>query len=275
MRTVSQRQLGILRKLKRKKYREQLGLFIAEGWHTLEQIAENKVLPIQEVYLTNDHIDSAEWQKLQRLGIPEDRCFVLSNSDAAEVSDTEQSSGWLATIQIPKPTELNSLIDAGVAAKGDEPEGSTRKIFIALDEIQDPGNLGTILRTAVWMGVEGVIFGKGCVDAWNPKVVRSTVGASGMIPYVSGELAELLPNFESKGWNIGILEGSDRAEPLSNPLEKGAFIWVVGNESRGISEEVRALGYKEYRIESTGKGVESLNAAMALGIALYRTVNFS
>jgi TrmH family RNA methyltransferase len=275
MRTISQRQLGILRKLKRKKYREQFGLFVAEGWHTLQQIAENKELHIHEVYLVHDHVKSEEWQTLIQLGVSEDRCFTLSHSECDEVSDTEQSSGWIATIQIPKPASAPSLIRAKGSDAEAERSGSTRKILIALDEIQDPGNLGTILRTAVWMGVSGVIFGKGCVDSWNPKVVRSTVGALGMLPYMSGELVELLPEFVSQGWKVGILDGSNRATPLSEPLGEGAFIWVVGNESRGISEEIQSLNYPEYRIESSSNGVESLNAAMALGIALYRTVNFS
>ena len=153
---------------------------------------------------------------------------------------------------------------------------ASNPILLALDEIQDPGNMGTIIRTAVWFGVQGILLGEGCVDMWNPKVVRSTVGASGYVDHTPAKLEEALMECHYQGWNIMLLDGSEGATPLSSQLPSGPKVWVLGNESRGLSTRLKEIPeFTRYHIEQQGKGVESLNAAMAMGIALYRSVNFS
>ena len=281
MNTASQKQLSLLRKLKQKKYRERLGVFLAEGFHTIEQIASNKILQLDELFIDFEHDNSKQLNTLLSSGFPADRVYATNKSTMKELSDTDHSSGWLATVQIPNSPSLAELLYYSTVSSSAERSSSihtetvNNPLLIALDEIQDPGNMGTIIRTAVWFGAQGILLGEGCVDIWNPKVVRSTVGASGIVAHTSVRLEDALIECYHKGWNIMLLDGSDTALQLSSELPNGPKVWVLGNESRGLSTRLKDIPeFTKYRIKGQGKGVESLNAAMAMGIALYRSVNF-
>ena len=280
MNTASQKQLSLLRKLKLKKHREQLGVFLAEGYHTIEQIVINKKLVLDELHIDFEHDQSEQLVSLLESGLDKDRVFGMNKSTINDLSDTEHTSGWLAVIQIPASHPLDDLLALNSSAfeqQAIEPITSVANpILLALDEIQDPGNMGTIIRTAVWFGVQGILLGEGCVDMWNPKVVRSTVGASGFVAHTPAKLEEALMKCHDQGWNIMLLDGSEGATPLSSQLPSGPKVWVLGNESRGLSTRLKEIPeFTRYRIERQANGVESLNAAMAMGIALYRSVNFS
>jgi RNA methyltransferase, TrmH family len=280
MNTASQKQLSLLRKLNRKKHREQLGVFLAEGYHTIEQMVTNKKLVVDELFIDLEHEQSAPLQFLLDSGLDADRVYGINKSTIKDISDTEHASGWLAVIQIPASRSLEDLLALNTSAYEQQTVdpiiSAANPILLALDEIQDPGNMGTIIRTAVWFGVQGILLGEGCVDMWNPKVVRSTVGASGFVAHTPAKLEEALMECHYQGWNIMLLDGSEGATPLSSQLPSGPKVWVLGNESRGLSTRLKEIPeFTRYRIEQQGKGVESLNAAMAMGIALYRSVNFS
>jgi TrmH family RNA methyltransferase len=147
-------------------------------------------------------------------------------------------------------------------------------LIIATDAIQDPGNLGTIIRTASWFGVQGLLLGKGTVDHFHPKVVRSTAGATGSIPFIDRDLKELLPLFEGRGWRVVLLDTGAGSSPLRELKTRGKTIIVVGNEANGIDPLLYVNGRKRTRISSPRKteSVESLNAAIATSIALYALV---
>ena len=280
MNTASQKQLSLLRKLKLKKHREQLGVFLAEGYHTIEQMVINKKLVVDELFIDFEHEQSEQLVSLLKSGLNADRVYGMNKSTIKNLSDTEHTSGWLAIIQIPASRSLDDLLALNSSAfeqqSVDPITSASNPILLALDEIQDPGNMGTIIRTAVWFGVQGILLGEGCVDMWNPKVVRSTVGASGYVDHTPAKLEEALMECHYQGWNIMLLDGSEGATPLSSQLPSGPKVWVLGNESRGLSTRLKEIPeFTRYHIEQQGKGVESLNAAMAMGIALYRSVNFS
>ena len=280
MNTASQKQLSLLRKLKLKKHREQLGVFLAEGYHTIEQMVINKKLVVDELFIDFEHEQSEQLVSLLESGLDAARVYGMNKSTIKELSDTEHTSGWLAVVQIPASHSLDdllALISSAIEQQTVDPiTSAANPILLALDEIQDPGNMGTIIRTAVWFGVQGILLGEGCVDMWNPKVVRSTVGASGFVAHTPAKLEEALLKCHDQGWNIMLLDGSEGATPLSSQLPSGPKVWVLGNESRGLSTRLKEIPeFTRYRIEQHGKGVESLNAAMAIGIALYRSVNFS
>jgi len=280
MNTASQKQLSLLRKLKLKKHREQLGVFLAEGYHTIEQIVTNKKLVVDELFIDFEHGQSEQLVSLLESGLEADRVYGMNKSTIKDLSDTEHTSGWLAVIQIPASHSLDELLGLNSSAfkqqTVDPIISAAYPILLALDEIQDPGNMGNIIRTAVWFGVQGILLGEGCVDMWNPKVVRSTVGASGFVAHTPAKLEDALMECHYQGWNIMLLDGSEGATPLSSKLPSGPKVWVLGNESRGLSTRLKEIPeFTRYRIEQQGKGVESLNAAMAMGIALYRSVNFS
>ncbi|HKJ44702.1 MAG TPA: RNA methyltransferase [Balneolales bacterium] len=256
LKKISNRQLTELRKLGRKKYRVESGLFIAEGLRTVEQILENDKIRVQALYIDDsNHLwEDQKWQKL----IADIKWFTVPSVDFTDISDTENPQGILALCQIPEEVSLDDLKDK-------------TGCIVALDRIQDPGNLGTILRTAVWFGTAGVVLGKGTVDQYHPKVVRSTAGATGILPCLTVSMNETLGYLEDQGWQVVLLDGSPGVQSLSAFKPPKRTVLVVGNEAQGIDDSL--IKEKRIRVGITGfntsRGVESLNAAMALGIALY------
>ena len=148
----------------------------------------------------------------------------------------------------------------------DMPEYFPYGLIVVLDCVQDPGNLGTILRTADAFGVSGVILGDGCADPFAPKPVRASMGSVYHIPIWSGSVCAELTRLKEQGFSLicGHLEGE---EVFPETTEKMALI--IGNEGGGVSEEAAGLSIK-YRLPMYGFA-ESLNASVAAGILIYET----
>lgn len=253
MNKVSQNQLRLLKRLKQRKQREKEQLFIVEGERAVQQIVNNSVLEIDSVFIT-------EGREIG-ISINKNMVFEIDSSEMAEIADTENTQGILALCKMPVEANINSLAqEAGV--------------IVATDSIQDPGNLGTIIRTATWFNSKAILLGKGSVDMFNPKVVRSTVGATGTLPFIMGNLSELLPQLEENGWEVLLLDGNEGSIPIGSQKTSDKIILVVGNEANGISDEL--LQSKRTRVlipaKASSNTVESLNAAVALSIVLW-TVN--
>lgn len=249
MRKASKNEIKLLRKLNRKKYREKEQRFIVEGERAVEQVTENGLLEVETVFVVEGKATSDRLSAIS--AFVEEDVFT-------EVADTDNPQGILAVCKIPPEIEPGKLADQS-------------GIIVATDAIQDPGNMGTILRTAAWFGAKALIAGKGSVDVYHPKVVRSTAGATGSIAVLSGELEEIFEELEKAGWEILLLDGGDESVNLGSvhPAEK--TVLVVGNEGNGISEKLLKSGRKKIRIESAPgqEKVESLNAAVAVSIALW------
>lgn len=183
--------------------------------------------------------------------------FFLTDKLFKEISDTENPQGILAIIKI-KVYELSELFIDG-------------NFYIMLDSIQDPGNMGTIIRTADAAGAAGIIVSKGCVDIYNPKVLRATMGSIFHIPicfYV--DAAELIATLKAKGIKVfaSHLKGS------SNYFEhvmRENIVLVIGNEANGISDEIVSLADVLVKIPMPGRS-ESLNASVAAGLLMYEVV---
>ena len=141
--------------------------------------------------------------------------------------------------------------------------------MVAFDAVQDPGNVGTIIRTAAWFGAAGLLLGHGTADPYHPKVVRSTAGATGALDYVKGDLAELLAKFENEDWQVYLMDGGSDSIELQSIKPGKKSVLVVGNEGNGISEEQFRTGRTSVRIPGDDAVVESLNAAIAMGIGMY------
>lgn len=137
-------------------------------------------------------------------------------------------------------------------------------LIVAMDAVQDPGNLGTIIRTADAMGANGVLLGAGCADAYAPKTVRASMGSLYHIPVWRGDLREELQKLKNVGFPLvcGHLQGEE-----SLPKLQDRCVLVIGNEGHGASEAVSSICY-QYRLYMPGRA-ESLNASIAAGIMLY------
>lgn len=256
MQPISNAKLTLLRKLQQKKYREKEQQFLIEGERAVEQVIENGTLKLRGLFFDESQVTRKQQYWLDAANrFPS---FLIEELPFHEITDTENPQGVLALCSMPAEAPLQDL----VARKG---------LVMATDQIQDPGNLGTIIRTAAWFGVQALLSGKGTVDLFHPKVVRATAGATGSLAHRNVELGVVLPRFEEAGWQVLLLDGSKHSKTLREVAVGSQTIVVVGNEAHGVSESL----FNENRIRTgipsaTGESsVESLNAAIAAAIAMY------
>lgn len=250
---LSNAQTSRYRKLQQRKYRDREGLFIAEGLRTVEQIVRGGNLEVVCVLVLEGVFHEYEFLSSVR------DVFVADKDQFAALCDTEHSQGIIAIVSIP--TDVTPLSLSKI----------THGLILATDSIQDPGNLGSLYRSASWFGVDALILGKGSVDIYNTKTVRSTAGALGSVPTLSGfEMAAVLDEMMMTGWGVYLLDAGDGAISLSEVTPAAKSILVVGNEGNGISRQL----YHDDRfmrviIPGNADQVESLNAAISGSIALY------
>lgn len=253
---ISNNKLTLLRKLNKKKYRHKKGLFLIEGDRAVQQVMANRTISVQALFFDENqqYWQNEHWAE----AVGQVDASVMDEALFAEVSDTDNPQGVLAICEMPKETTIAEV-------------QSKKGIILALDALQDPGNLGTIIRTASWFGVAGILSGKGTVDLFNPKVVRATAGATGSVPYLNGNLSALLKELQKESWPIFTLDAGEGAESLSDVPSVDKAVIVVGNEAHGIQADLEMVSHRRIRIASPQKKlqVESLNAAIATSIALY------
>lgn len=248
IKTASNNQIKTWRKLGMSKYRKKEGLFIAEGERCVEQILANQFVNVESLIVEQGqgvHSDSE---------IP---VYEVESSVFADLSDTDTPQGVLAVCSIPEPADTESI-------------ARQTGIIVALDAVQDPGNVGTIIRTAAWFGAAGILYGCGTADPFHPKVVRSTAGATGAVPYQKGEITELLNGLEKEGWSTLLMDGGSGSEELRSIETGQKTVLVIGNEGNGISKDCFADHRRQAKIPGHSDVVESLNAAIALGIGIYQ-----
>lgn len=231
-----------LRSLGQKKYRDELGKYIVEGTKIItEAIDHGKQV---ESVLTAAPHDSivmlAEQNGIEVISVPYE---VIQ-----QISDTKSPPKELAVLKKDAPAAIS--------------EG---RFFVAMDDVNDPKNLGAIIRTADAAGADGVFVSDTSADLYGPKVQRTAMGSTFHVPIEVCNLAHKLRAFRNAGGVViaGSLKG---AESLEGPFEKVCL--VIGNEARGVSPEVQELSDILYRIKIYGQA-ESLNASVAAGIMLY------
>ena len=176
----------------------------------------------------------------------------VNNAVAKEISETEHSQGVYAHCRQPQHAE------------GDY---ANWKKLLFVDAVQDPGNVGTMIRTADAAGMDAVILGKGSADPYNPKTVRSAQGSHFNIPVVRGELGEWVTKSNESGIKV-IGTGLENAVNHSEIEPQTEFALIMGNEGSGVDPELLAAADATVKIPMYGKA-ESLNVAVATGILLY------
>jgi RNA methyltransferase, TrmH family len=199
------------------------------------------------------------WEHLFRdEGLAKVAAYSLDSKTFSAVTDTDNPQGILAVCRLPEPVQLDEFEDKG-------------GVIVATDRIQDPGNMGTIIRTACWFGATGLLVGNGTVDPFHPKVVRSTAGAVGGIKYCQGDLGSMLRELEKKGWRVLLLDAGEKSISIKSVSQIRKCVLVIGNEANGIDPELGTEGREQVRIDpaSGKKPVESLNASIAAAIGLF------
>lgn len=236
---VSHNEIKFVKSLEQKKFRDENGLFVVEGEKMVAE-ALTSSFEVEKVYRTEE-VGSAVMARLSLLSSP---------------------SPALAVVRKPVDIEVGNI--HSVPGKG---------LFLALDGIRDPGNLGTIIRTADWFGIDAVFASKDTVDIFNPKVVQSTMGAIFRVKFHYCDICDLCEATATAGGNVygTFLDGEDMyTRKLATGVTSPSVI-VIGNESKGISPEVGKLVTDRLLIPSwprNDRGSESLNAAVATAITI-------
>lgn len=239
--------IALFHSLLEKKGRRIHGLFSAEGTRLVGECVARIPKRISMLLYTQELEEHPVVAAARLAGVPLRCCTPHCMKKA---TDSQNSQGVVCAIHLPGRVE-------------DEPRGN----LLALDGISDPGNLGTILRTAWAFGVSRVYLGEGCADVYAPKVVRSGMGAHFVLQLVScGSLGPLLEEVKAQGYQVigAHLKGKSGNLPLN-----GLRCVVIGSEARGMSKETAAACTHLYRIPMEG-AAESLNAAVAAGIMMDR-----
>jgi RNA methyltransferase, TrmH family len=249
---LSQSQTKFINSLKVKKYRQLHSSFIVEGEKGVDELL-NSTLSTQKVYACEEWIDSHQDQ-LESLKI---EYQLISPDELKKISDLSTPNQVLAIAVMPdEPTPA--------------PE-SFEGMALALDGIRDPGNLGTMIRTADWFGIRQVFCSPDSVDVFNPKVVQSTMGSFGRVKIFYTDLENYFVNLQNKIPIYGaLLEG----EEINKKRFDKAGIILIGSESHGIRPQLRSLISHPLRIPRftrlTGENqAESLNASVANGIMCF------
>lgn len=229
-----------------------------EDVFTVEGIKMYQEVPQQQ--LVHTYVSESFFQKHAELFQESTKRMTLLSDRAFEsVSDTQSPQGILCLVR-QSHYALADLLPSK--------ESGTSPLIMALENLQDPGNLGTVLRTAEGAGVTGILLSAGCVDLYNPKVIRSTMGSVYRMPFfIAEDFQAAICELKRYGvrWYAAHLKGTDSHDRQNYRQPTG---FLIGNESRGLSDETASLADCYIRIPMCGK-VESLNAAVASAILMY------
>ena len=243
-----------IKKMKDKKYRDIENAYIVEGIKLVREALQENA-NIKQIVLCDDCEKAENISKELMYEIAKHNCIYVTNKIFKYISEVQAPQGILAVIE---KNNANGEIDYN------------EDIIVALDDIQVPGNLGTILRTVDSIGVNQIIVSKGTADAFNSKVVRSTMGAIFRVKII--ETDNLIQTIkEIKKHHFKLMVTSLQTENSIYDIQFNKKIVVIGNEANGVSKDIQEMADEKAKIPMLGKA-ESLNASVATGIVLYEYV---
>lgn len=237
---LSKSQISFIKSLHQKKYRKENGIFIIEGIKSIEEFTQSNY-QIHSIYYL------AQYHSLLPALSANIKLFEVNNAELDKISTLQTPQGILALIHLPEPP----VFDISVLKN---------TFTLVLDGVQDPGNMGTIIRTADWFGFKQVICSTNCVEVYNPKTVQATMGSLSRVNVFYEDLPSVLKNVKVPIFGA-VLNGKSMYK--SDWGKEG--IVILGNEGQGISPEVMKLITNPVTIPRVG-GAESLNVAISAAI---------
>ena len=225
---ITNAEIKDIRSLREKKFRDEYGLFVVEG----EKMVQEALMSGFEVVRV--------WRKDE-----------IGENAMSRISQFSTPSPVLAVVSKPQPTGL--VLERG--------------LYLALDSVRDPGNMGTIIRLAEWFGISTIFASADCVEIWNPKVIQASMGSIFRVKVVTSDIPDICRRFKDKGMKVygTFLDGTDM---YGMELDKEGLI-VMGNESNGVSDEVaEEVNARLYIPSYGGSKAESLNVAVATAVTL-------
>jgi TrmH family RNA methyltransferase len=245
---INKNDIKLIRSLTIKKYRQRYKKFIVEGEKSVIEAIKYRRKDIEKLYCTQEFLTR---NSFFLKGI-DDFAELQTQTELERLSNLKNNTTVVALIRIQSNADLTVLNKAN--------------LLLYLDGISDPGNLGTIIRTAEWFGVDALICSPDCVDIYNPKVVQSTMGSIFRLPVFSMDFNALSDYTDNKLMNnyVMVMNGTDIYNfDFSFPMTV-----VIGNESNGVSSEIVSGATRQITIPSSNGFVESLNASVATSIVL-------
>ena len=235
---------------KKKSARKEQRLFIVEGLRVVKEIPSSQTV---KYYITTEN-----FQKEYEYFIDKDKWIMVTQDIFEEIADTMSPQGIMAVVEAP-------FLDI------DYIKIDSKEAYLLLENIQDPGNLGTIIRTAHAFGIKNIILTKGCVDLYSPKVVRSTMGSLFHVKIIMDvSIEDALSLF--KKHHIPIYATAlDEAVSLADVHFEQGLALLIGNEGNGLSDRAKQLSDYKIKIDMPG-GAESLNASIAASICIYEVM---
>lgn len=248
--TGNQQMKNITALMKKAKTRKEQGVFVVEGRKMYEEVPAEW---IERIYVSESFLKEEGAADLLA-----DRSYeVLSDAVFKSVSDTQTPQGILCLVHMPH-YELTELL-----------QGEKTHLLI-LESVQDPGNLGTMMRTGEGAGITGIIMNRTTVDLFNPKTIRSTMGSIYRVPFfVTDDLAQTIDTIKQKGIAVYAAHLKGKLQ-YDAPDYSGGTAFLIGNEGNGLSDEIADKADTYIRIPMEGR-VESLNAAISASLLMYET----
>lgn len=243
---LTKNEIKYIHSLKLKKNRKQNGEFVAEGVKLILDLLKSG-MEVKKILTT----EASLFDEYHDITIEE-----ITQKELSRLSNQNNPNKAIALFSIPTNSFSEKMLET--------------EWILALDGINDPGNLGTIIRTADWFGFKHILCSLDCVDAYNPKVVQASMGSLARVQLHYIELQEKLPAFAQKTRILGSFMEGETIEQYAFPK---SGILIIGNEANGISDEIASIVHKKISISSSSLAqnkAESLNAAVATAIFCYK-----
>lgn len=238
----------LIRLQKKSRARDEAGVFIAEGPRIVNELPAEQIV---KLYLSESY---AKKNPVKTDG--RDDPEILSDTVFAHVSDTRTPQGILAVVK-RMSYEMGDILHT-----------AENPMVLVLDNLQDPGNLGTVFRTAEAAGASGILLSRDCVDVYNPKVIRSTMGAVYRLPFLyTDDLPGAIDELKAEGIRI-FAAHLDGKNTYDREDYRAGCAFLIGNEGNGLSEEVAACADCKIKIPMCGSA-ESLNASVAAAVLMF------
>lgn len=243
-----------IKNLYRRKQRWAKKMFLIEGIKIVEESIDNDY-SIKNIVYSDDLFDVQGGEVFFNRIKHDERLIHVPRKLYREISDMESPQGILGVVEF----QINLIENASL---------NDKTCILLLDKVKDPGNMGAIIRTADAFGIDGVIVTEGCVDIYNSKVVRATMGSIFRVPiYNESNGVEIIKELKKKGLLI-YSTSLEESKYIQNVDFNKSCVLIIGNESRGVSQDIIALADELIKIPMPG-GAESLNAAIASSIIMY------
>jgi RNA methyltransferase, TrmH family len=236
---ISKNQISFVRSLQQKKYRLKYGCFVAEGNKIVVELL-NSNWAVEQIFATNFFIEKF------KIDVKKNNINIVSKIEIEKISGLFSPTDAIAIVKIP-------------TAK--IPDFNTVSWSLALDDIQDPGNLGTIIRTADWFGVKQIFLSENCVDVYNSKTIQASMGSFLRVNFFETNLSALIEEKKFKQIAVAVMDGQN----IFNTTFEKSGLMIVGNEGNGVSEKIISMADLKITIPKIGQA-ESLNVAVAAGI---------